>query len=269
MAHVDTAFTGSVPATYDRLLKPLLFEPYAEEVARRARSFMPGHVLETAAGTGIVTEHLHQVLPDANIVATDLNPAMLDVAARRIRSEKVSFEPADAQDLRFADETFDLVVCQFGVMFFPDKVKGNSEARRVLRQGGHYIAVIWDRLDRNPASQITHDAVAALYPEDPPQFLARTPFGYSDPDAIERDMRAAGFRHVDIDTVALRSRETTPRDAAVGLVTGCPLRAEVEERDPTGLERAVDAAAKALEALDGSEHGFDSRLSAHVVTATR
>jgi ubiquinone/menaquinone biosynthesis C-methylase UbiE len=269
MASVDTAFTGSVPATYDRLLGPLLFEPYAQEVARRARALMPGHVLETAAGTGILTERLHQALPDANIIATDLNPAMLEVAARRIRSDKVSFETADAQDLRFADAIFDLVVCQFGVMFFPDKVRGYKEAFRVLRDGGRYIAVIWDRLEHNPASKIVHDAVAALYPDDPPQFFARTPFGYSDPDTIERDMRAAGFRHVDIDTLVLKSRESSPRDAAVGLVTGCPLRSEIEERDPAGLERAVDAACEALKALGGAAHDLDSRLSAHVVTAIK
>jgi len=268
MSDVDTAFTGSVPAIYDHLLGPLLFEPYAEEIGRRVRSLSPGHVLETAAGTGIVTETLHQALPDADIIATDLNPGMLDVAAQRVRSEKVSFEPADAQDLRFADGTFDLIVCQFGVMFFPDKVKGNSEARRVLRDGGQYIAVIWDRLDRNPASQLVHDAVAKLFPNDPPQFLARTPFGYSDPDTIDRDLRAAGFRHVDIDTVELKSLETSPRDAALGLVTGCPLRAEIEERDASALDQAVQAAEQALKSLDGST-GFDSRLSAHVVAAIK
>jgi ubiquinone/menaquinone biosynthesis C-methylase UbiE len=268
MSDVDTAFTGSVPAIYNHLLGPLLFQPYAEEIGRRVRSLSPGHVLETAAGTGILTEALHQALPDAEIIATDLNPAMHEVAAQRVRSEKVSFEPADAQDLRFADGTFDLVVCQFGVMFLPDKVKGNSEAHRVLRDGGQYIAVIWDRLDRNPASQLVHDAVAALFPNDPPQFLARTPFGYSDPNEIDRDMRAAGFRHVDIDTVELKSLDTSPKDAALGLVTGCPLRAEIEERDASVLDRAVRAAEQALKSLDGLT-GFDSRLSAHVVTATK
>lgn len=268
MADSDTAFAGSIPALYDRYLGPLLFEPYAEEVARRARAFMPHRVLETAAGTGIVTEALHRALPDTEILATDLNPAMLEVAARRVGSDKVGFKPADAQDLPFADGIFDLAVCQFGVMFFPDRVKGNAEARRVLRERGRYIAVIWDRLDRNPASQVVHDAVAALYPGDPPQFLARTPFGYADTAAVERDMRAAGFEDVRIETVALASRRTSAKDAAIGLVTGCPLGSEVAERDPGGTDRAVDAAARALEALEGPD-GLDSRLSAHVVTATR
>lgn len=268
MADGDTLFAGSIPGLYDRYLGPLLFQPYAEEVARRARSILPGHVLETAAGTGIVTEVLHHALPDAEIIATDLNPAMLEVAAGRIRSDKVDFEPADALELRFADDSFDLVVCQFGVMFYPDRVKGNAEACRVLRPGGKYVAVIWDSLDRNQASRIVHDTVAGLYPDDPPQFLARTPFGYSDPDQIERDMRAAGFRHVDIDTVALDSFPTNPKDAATGLVAGCPLRTEVEERDPGGVDSAVEAAAQALEQLNGVD-GLHSRLSAHIVTATK
>ena len=162
MADGDTAFSGSIPGMYDRFLGPLLFEPFAREVADRVRPLEVGHILETAAGTGIVTQALHLAQPDAHIIATDLNPAMLEVAAQRVRTDIVTFEEADAQDLRFADESFDLVVCQFGVMFFPDKVKGNAEARRVLRHGGQYIAVIWDRLENNPASKIAHDAVAAL-----------------------------------------------------------------------------------------------------------
>jgi SAM-dependent methyltransferase len=267
MSAVDTLFAGSIPGLYDRFLGPLLFEPYAQEVAERARALAPRRILETAAGTGIVTEALHRALPVAEIVATDLNPAMLEVAAARISSPAVTFQPADALDLPFADGSFDLVVCQFGVMFFPDKVRGNAEARRVLREGGRYLAVIWDHLYRNPASQIANDAVAMLYPDHPPSFLARTPFGYADRTWIERDLRAAGFTDVTIVTVGLASRPVSARDAATGLVAGCPLRSEIEERDADGLEGAIDAAAQALEEL-GSD-GLDSRLSAHIVTAIR
>src|SRR5689334_23651492 len=136
MASIDTQFAGSIPALYDRYLGPLLFEPYATELARRAQAFAPARILETAAGTGIVTEALHRALPDCQIIATDLNQAMLDVAAERIRSDKVSFQAADAQDLPFGDASFDLVLCQFGAMFFPDKVRASAEARRVLGEGG-------------------------------------------------------------------------------------------------------------------------------------
>jgi ubiquinone/menaquinone biosynthesis C-methylase UbiE len=267
MATTDTAFTGSIPALYDRCLGPLVFEPYAEEVARRAASLAPKRILETAAGTGIVTEALHRAIADAEIISTDLNPTMLEVAAKRIVADKVSFEPADAQDLRFPDASFDLVVCQFGAMFFPDKVKASAEARRVLCEGGHYIAVIWDKIDRNPASHVANDAVAALYPNDPPSFLARTPFGYSDPERIERDFHAAGFARVEIVTVALRGELVSARDAATGIVAGCPLAVEVQQRDPNGLAAAVDAAARALEPLE--RDGTLACLSAHVVTATK
>lgn len=266
MPSTDTIFAGSIPRQYDRHLGPLLFRPYAEEVARRAAALAPRRVLETAAGTGIVTEALASALPDAKIVATDLNPDMLAVARERL-PEGIDVRQADALDLPFDDASFDLVVSQFGVMFYPDKPKGHSEARRVLRGGGTYIAVIWDRLDRNPASDIANRVVASLYPEDPPSFLARTPFGYADPGAIERDLRAGGFEHIEIETVELASLPTTARDAAIGLVAGCPLAAEIQQRDADGLQPAIEAVTEALEALE-HDGRLDSRLSAHVVTAT-
>lgn len=249
MAVADSAFTGSIPALYDRLLGPLLFEPFADEVGRRVAALHPERILETAAGTGIVTEVLVQEVPNAEIVATDLNPAMLDVATQRIRSDRVRYRPADAQDLPFGDGEFDLVVCQFGVMFFPDKVKGNSEARRVLRDGGRYMAIIWDRLDRNPVSRTISDAIAAEFPENPPQFLARTPFGYADHDRIEDDMLAAGFNEVHIE-VFPASSPVSAADAATGMCQGSPLRAEIEAHGPTALEQATRAATKALSPVD-------------------
>jgi SAM-dependent methyltransferase len=268
MSVTDTNFAGSIPGLYNRYLGPLLFQPFAAEVASRAASLHPRRILETAAGTGIVTEAVHRSVLEAKIVATDLNPAMLDVAAGRINSDRVTFQPADALELPFEEGRFDMVICQFGVMFYPDKVKGNAEARRVLRVGGQYLAVIWDRLDANPASEIVNDAVARLYPDDPPAFLARTPFGYADKQWIDRDLRAAGFDRIEIDTVALASQPVSARDAAMGLVAGCPLSSEIEERDPQGLQEAVDAAADALRQIE-RDGILDSRLSAHVVTATK
>ncbi len=268
MTATDTVFAGSIPGLYDRYLGPLLFEPYAAEVARRAAAFEPTRILEVAAGPGIVTEALHRAVLEAEIVATDLNPAMLNVASQRIQSAKVSFKPADALHLQFENGSFDLVVCQFGLMFYPDKVKGNAEARRVLRDGGKYIAVIWDRLDRNPASQIAHEAVAEFYPDDPPSFLARTPFGYSNIAVIERDLRLAGFETIDCDTIHLVSNPVSAVDAATGLVAGCPLRGEIEARDSDGLDSAISATAEALRSLE-RDGRLNSHLSAHVVTATK
>ena len=268
MTATDAAFAGSIPSIYDRYLGPLLFAPYAEAVARRAAALQPTRILETASGTGIVTAALQRALPGAQIVATDLNQAMLDVAAGRIDSGNVRFLAADAQALPFADGAFDLVVCQFGVMFFPDKVGANREARRVLRDGGAYIAVIWDSMEKNPGSRAMSDAVAALFPGDPPRFLDRTPFGYADLAQIERDLRAAGFTSIAVETVECRSRLPSAHDAATGMCCGSPLRSEIEERDPNMLDRAVDAAAAALAPWEGPD-GLDVPMSAHIVTALR
>lgn len=263
MTSTDTAFSGSIPAIYDRCLGPFLFEPFALDLAARAAALAPRRILETAAGTGIVTEALVAALPDAAIVATDLNQAMLDVAARRVISPRVSFRAADAQALPFGDREFDLVLCQFGVMFFPDRVLAYREARRVLRPGGRFLFNAWDRLEENPGSKAVADSLASLFLDDPPGFLGRTPFGYHDKARIENDLTAAGFGDIAIETVRKRGPVHAARDAAAGLCKGSPLRAEIEARAPERLDEAAEAAAQAVAAL-GAEAG---RLSAHVVSA--
>lgn len=268
MTSTDVIFAGSIPATYDRLMVPMLFQPYAADVAVRARSFNPRDVLETAAGTGAVTEALHGAVPAANIIATDLNPAMLEVAAQRLKTDKVRFQAADAQDLPFDDESFDLIVCQFGVMFYPDKILANREAFRVLRPGGRYLLVIWDSLDRNPASKAIHQAVAAEFPDDPPAFLARVPFGYSDLEVVTTDLMAAGFDDLEFETIGHRSRAPSALDAATGMCQGSPLRSEIDARDHSALDRVTEAADKALRQFEGPD-GFDAPMSAHLVIATK
>jgi SAM-dependent methyltransferase len=264
MASTDTAFAGSIPEFYHRCLGPFLFEPYAEDLARRAEALRPRRILETAAGTGIVTAALARALPDAEIVATDLNPDMLRVAQEKVESPRVTFAPADAQSLPFPDGGFDLVVCQFGAMFFPDRVAAYREAARMLRPDGALVFNVWDRLEANPASQAVAEAVAALFPDDPPGFISRVPFGYHDKARIEADLSAAGFRSIAIDTVAKRSRGSA-RDLAPGLCQGSPLRAEIEARAPDRLDEATEAAAAALVRRCGDP--VDAPMSAHVVTA--
>jgi ubiquinone/menaquinone biosynthesis C-methylase UbiE len=264
----DTVFAGSIPHIYDRYMVPMLFAPYARLVAERAKAIAPSDIVETAAGTGVVTQALHEALPDARITATDLNPPMLEQAARRVGPGSVRFEEANAQQLPFPDESFDLVVCQFGVMFFPDKVQANAEARRVLRSGGKYIIVIWDRVDRNIATHVAGRAVAGLFPSDVGAFYERIPFRYHDRDTIRADLAAAGFDKIEIETVELKSRAASARDAAVGLVQGTPMRSEIEQRDPAMLRVATDVAAAALKPME-SETGFEAPMSAHIVTATK
>lgn len=265
MKATDIQFAGSIPEFYDRCLGPFLFEPYADDLAARASSLRPRRILETAAGTGIVTAALLRALPEAEIVATDLNPDMLRVAGSKIETSRVTFAPADAQSLPFPDAGFDLVVCQFGAMFFPDRIAAYREARRVLRPGGTFLFNVWDRLDANLASKAVADAVAALFPGDPPSFIGRVPFGYHDKAAIEADLRAAGFDAVESETVVKRSRGDA-RELAPGLCQGSPLRAEIEARAPERLEEATEAAVSALVRRHGDP--VDAAMSAHVFSAS-
>ena len=268
MKDQELRFTGSVPEKYDQLMVPLVFRPYAEELARRARDFQPQLILETAAGTGAVTEVLHESLPEAEIVATDLNQPMLDVAAERVRSDRVRFVEADAQELPFEDGSFDLVVCQFGAMFFPDRVRGHSEARRVLKAGGHYLLAIWDSIERNELSNASQQALIDYFPDDPPLFMREGPFSYADPLRIEQDLHDAGFETVDIETIELRSNSASAHDAAMALCYGTPMGVEVEDREPGCLDRVFEKVKDALRPFEG-DGGIESPMAAHIVTATR
>jgi ubiquinone/menaquinone biosynthesis C-methylase UbiE len=265
----DTAFAGSIPAIYDRYLGPLIFAPYAIDLAQRLAGLTTGSVLEIAAGTGMVTRALARSLPETvSIVATDLNQPMVDFAAVQEGSAGVTWRQADAQSLPFEDQSFDAVVCQFGVMFFPDKRAAYREALRVLKPGGRYLFNVWDRIEDNEVPQIVTEALATVFPQDPPRFLARTPHGYHDPTTIRDDVQAAGFKQIAIDTVERRSRAPSPRDPAVGFCQGTPLRNEIEARDKSRLEEATDAAARAVAARFGTGK-VDGKIQALVVTAVR
>lgn len=266
MTSTDVAFSGSIPLIYDRYLAPLLFNAYAEDIARRTAELSPQHILETAAGTGLATFAIMQKVPAAQLIATDLNQAMLDVASKRVASHNVEIRAADAQSLPFPDATFDAVVCQFGMMFLPDRGAGYREARRVLRPGAHFIFNVWDRLEASPVAQTVANAVAGLFPDDPPSFFSRVPWGYHDTARIDEDVRSGGFEDVTIETVQQRSRAGLPREAAIGLCQGTPLRAEIEVRGD--LERATDAAEEALASAFGSGP-IDQPMSAHVIIARR
>src|SRR5450432_1263357 len=169
----DTLFAGSIPELYDSHLVPLIFEPYAVDLATRVAALEPSRVLETAAGTGVVTRAMARALPAVvDLIATDLNQPMLDRAAGVGTQRPVQWKQADATRLPFADASFDVVACQFGVMFFPDKVGAFSEARRVLRRGGVLMFSVWDRIEENEFAHTVTTALAALFPADPPLFMA-------------------------------------------------------------------------------------------------
>jgi ubiquinone/menaquinone biosynthesis C-methylase UbiE len=266
MASNDAAFAGRIPELYDRCLVPLLFDPYAEELARRLAEVSPATILETAAGTGAVTARIAAAVPHANVVATDLNPDMLAVARVRVTASNVSFEHADAQALPFEDGRFDAMVCQFGVMFYPDRAAGYREARRVLQVGAPYFFAVWGKLEANPISAVLHEAVVRACPANPPDFLARVPFGYSDRDQIHADVRQAGFKSVEIETVHCRSRAASADDIVSGLCQGTPLAVQIEANGPGAMSSAITAARAALCEFEDSEGAIDAPMSALLIT---
>jgi ubiquinone/menaquinone biosynthesis C-methylase UbiE len=270
MTDLDRVFAGSIPEIYDRLLVPLIFTGYAEDLAARVAETRPSAVLETAAGSGVVTRALAPRLgPDARYAATDLNPAMLDRAkARQGEDPRIAWRVADAQALPFEDASFDVVICQFGAMFFPDKVGAYREARRVLKPGGRFLFNVWDAIEANDFARAVTSAAGRHFAEDPPLFLARTPHGYHRKDEIARHLAAAGFDRVEIDTVEKRSVAASAREPALAFCTGTPLRAEIDARDPAALDRVTDLATEAIAEAYGSGP-VSGRIRAHVVAARR
>ena len=264
---VDTAFTGSVAQFYERYMVPLIFEPYAVDLARRVAQAGPARVLELACGTGVVTRQLAVMLGrSARIVASDLNPAMLEEAARIGTERPVDWRQADAMQLPFEAASFDAVACQFGAMFFPDKPHAYAQARRVLRPGGLFAFSVWGPLAMNEFADAVTAALAALYPDDPPRFLARTPHGHHDAAALARDVAAAGFTDEPVlETVAFTSRAVSAHLAAKAYCEGTPLRGEIEARDPGGLDGATRAAQAELARRYGTGE-IEGRIEAVVVT---
>jgi SAM-dependent methyltransferase len=249
---------------------PLIFEEYAADLVARLAPRAPRRVLEVAAGTGVLTRAMAAGLPATSaIVATDLNQAMIDHAQTAGTARPVEWKQADAQQLPFEDGAFDAVVCQFGVMFVPDKPRAFAEARRVLAPGGIYLFNVWDELDTNEFADLIHEAVATVFPENPPRFLKRTPYGYYDVAAITRDLASAGFApQPRVETVTKRSRASSPLGPALGYCQGTPLRGEIEARDPRRLTLATNTAAQAIAQRFG-RGAVEAQIQAHVFTVER
>jgi SAM-dependent methyltransferase len=202
-------------------------------------------------------------------VATDLNQPMLDrAAAREQTAGRITWRQADALALPFGDQSFDAVACQFGVMFFPDKVQGYRQARRVLKPGSHFFFNVWDQISENEFADVVTATLATIFPRDPPRFMARTPHGYHDVERLREELTMAGFAQVTIETLGDISRAASPRDPAIAYCQGTPLRNEIEARDPSGLEAATQACARAL-ALRFGNGPVEGRIRAHVITAIR
>ena len=268
MADTNTAFTGSIPEQYDRFLGPMIFAPYAEDLVARLALPDSASVLEIACGTGILTRLLRDRLPgEAKLTATDLNPDMMEVAGRKFGEEEaVAWQQADATRLPFADESFDAVICQFGLMFFPDKRAAVGEAWRVLRAGGVFTFNVWDAMEKNEEAKIVHEVVASFFANDPPTFY-EIPFGFHDPEVIGALLREAGFVDVRVTAVAKTGESPTARDAARGLVEGNPISGAIRERGKD-TEEIIAAVAAAL-ASRFSDHPFRCPLQALVFSAIK
>ncbi|UCI31072.1 class I SAM-dependent methyltransferase [Mesorhizobium sp. B4-1-4] len=268
MLEADKVFSGSIPENYDRYMVPLIFEPFATDLARRAGALSPSAVLEVAAGTGVVTRALAPKLPPgASYVVTDLNQPMLDYAASRQAPDgRIQWRQADALALPFENAAFDLVCCQFGAMFFPNRLSAYREAKRVLEPGGHFLFNVWDRIEENVFADDVTNALARIFPDDPPRFLARTPHGYHDKALIRSELEDAGFSQVVIETRAEQSRASSPRVPAVAYCQGTVLRTEIEARDPGKLDAATDYAASAIADRHGSGE-VAAKIQAHIVMA--
>lgn len=257
---------ASVCDLYERHLGPVLFEPYAVDLARRVADLREGSVLEMACGSGILTQQLRTSLPPAMcLTATDINPGMLDYAQKKLNGLRdIQWRQADIANLPFPNASFNVAVCQFGLMFVSDKDRAFREIRRVLVNDGTLGFSVWDRMTYNPYSLIVHETVAKCFPENPPQFFT-APFGFADVDAIQRLLVSNGFGQIQIHTVPMECRSSSARSLAIGMIEGAPILAEIQERGGSvGL--IVDAVAKALAQL-GGDQPFRSIMQAIVVTA--
>jgi ubiquinone/menaquinone biosynthesis C-methylase UbiE len=251
-------------------LVPLIFKTYAQDLADRVVALGSKSILETAAGSGVVTRAMiPSLLPEARLTVTDLNKPMLDQAeGNQQPDQRVSWRQADALNLPFKDATFDVVVCQFGIMFFPDRVAGYREAHRVLEPGGALLFNVWDRIEKNEFADVVTQAAASVFPDDPPQFLARTPHGYHDEGLIRQELEAAGFTDIEYEPLEASSSAPSPHHPAIAYCQGTPLRNEIEERDPDLLEHVTNCAADAISVRFGTG-AVTAGIRGYVITAQR
>jgi ubiquinone/menaquinone biosynthesis C-methylase UbiE len=269
MSDQHAAFVGSIPENYDRYLGPCLFEDYAADIAQRVNVPDGGSVLEVACGTGIVTRKLRDRLPaSVRLVATDLNEAMLAYAKHKFQSnEQVEFKQADAMELPFPDASFDAVVCQFGLMFFPDKERAMREVHRVLKPGCVYVFNVWDAIENNELAEIANETVRTFFESDPPTFY-QVPFGLYDQTVVRKLLDDAGLQNVEMLVLAKTGMSPSAADAAKGLVEGNPVIVEINQRATSSVESIEAAVAAAIAARCG-DNPVRGKLQAIVCAARR
>lgn len=269
MENNDKNFTGSIPEFYDNFLVPLIFEEFAADLATRALVESPKNTLEIAAGTGVVTRALAPQMPDdAKYTVTDLNQDMLDYAkSKQPEPSNISWQQADVMALPFEDQSFDTIICQFGFMFFPDKIAAMTEVKRVLKPNGEFIFNVWDRIENNVFADLVTQAVCKLYPDNPPLFLDRIPYGFYNNDAIRNTLQDAGFKYTVIQDKLAISTAPTAFDVAKAFCHGTPLCNELEAQGEGALDAATQAAADLIEEFYGKGE-VGAQVQGFVVTAS-
>ncbi len=262
------AFSGDIPKYYDTYLGPMFFEPFAIDMADRISKVHPEYLLELACGSGRLTRLLPSVLsPEANIVATDINPAMVSFAKSKLQDAKIDWMEVDAVSLPFKDASFDCIAVQFGVMFYSDRKKAFKEALRVLKPGGTLIFSSWDEIKKNPMPFIVDEALKHFFPVDTPSFYS-VPFSYFDEEAIKAELNQSGFEDVHIDLVKLNGYSKSPKDAAKGLIQGTPTVTAINDRDDEKLPQILDYLEEKIKSRFGSE-ALNVPLQALVVTCRK
>lgn len=261
MNKINVQFSGSIPEAYDKYLGPLLFEFSAKDTASRIESNIPagGKMLEIACGTGISTYYIrNSLVGDIHITATDVNPAMLDYAKSKHGDlDGVTFEVADALSLPYEDNSFDAVVCQFGIMFFPDKLKGLQEMHRVLKPGGTLYLTVWDKIEKNESALIIYFSIEKFFESNPPQFT-KIPFSFNDIESIKEIFSNAGFKNCNHNIVAETVKGIPAIDVARGWITGSPNIIEINERAVASTEEIIKSVSDAIiEKLGPEPIAFD------------
>lgn len=246
-------FNSAVAPHYDKYQGPIFFEPYAIEISKRIDPTSVKTALEIACGTGRVTRHLRKTLsPAAKLIATDISPDMLAVAKDILGDENIEWQTVDAQQLPFDDNSIDLIVCAFGYMFLPDKVKGFKEAYRVLRPGGKLLFTTWDKLELNGASYIQRTVVAKYLANDvPPTYMLA--FSMNNEEELRGWLQQAGFSEVGFESVEQIASGETAKGVTEGLTMGGSFCNMIMERNPDWMPLIKAEIEKQLSEKFGAE----------------
>jgi SAM-dependent methyltransferase len=235
--------------TYERFFGPAMFEPLAGVLVERAAPRPGERVLDVACGTGIVTRRLPLLVGESGrVVGLDLSPEMLAVARSQPSRDgaPVDWIEGDAQALPLEDGTFDLVVCQQGLQFVPDRAAAAREMRRVLGEDGRAVVAVWQGLDRHPMFRALIEAEAE-HLGLPVERLA-TPFSLGDADRLRALFDGAGFAAVDVSTADISAR-FAPADRFIRLTVraAAAVMPELAEGGPEAMEELARAVTGAVE----------------------